>query len=220
MERTNATKQRMRTVILIDGKERAGFSDDEIRSAVESAGDSTLLVDSSAEFKGRPADAIDVVRLSLQSFLTRTLATDAVSAKGPDHGATQAIWVLDTCGLTSRDIEKALGRVRSQVFDLPAAPRALVLEVDGTSKLTALAELGKAFGFSNSRGKLLKRATRRAWWMAMLLRVFGVRSSAVARPIAKVLAWPEGKERRARKARQKMDTKASSIGTDVDYGID
>ena len=185
MEQTNAPKQRMRTVILIDGKERASFSDDEIRSAIESAGDSTLIVDSSAEFTGPPAAATDVVRLSLRSFLTRAPASDNVLAKG---SATQAVWVLDTCGLVPRDIERALGRVRSHVFDLPAAPRALVLEVDSSNKLIALTELGKAFGFSNSRGRILRRATRRAWWMAILLRIFGVRSSAVARPIAKALA--------------------------------
>ena len=178
----------MNTVILIHKAGSAGYSDEAIRSSVEQAGSSTLLVDGEIGIAGLASSSANIIRAGLQSFETRERSAATFAAWDRSYLTADAVWVLDARGMAKGKVARSLRHLRSQIFHLSEPPRALVLESSSETHVDVQRTLRETYGFADRREKFLKRAVMRTWWGAILLRLFGLRSFRKTRPLAKLLA--------------------------------
>ncbi|MGZ5384822.1 MAG: hypothetical protein ACXWH0_12655 [Acidimicrobiia bacterium] len=178
----------MKTVIFILGAAAQGVQDREIRAAVEQAGRATLLIDSANAIRGSGNSITPIVREHLVSFALKKGAPASWVNWDLSWRSGATIWVLDARGLTERDIKTGLTRLRSEIFDLPQPPQAIVFETHSATHVGLLDGLQDICGLNNRQQTLLKRAARQTWRAAMILRVAGVRGLRVTRKLGRLHA--------------------------------
>ncbi len=177
----------MKTAILIYRSDSTDYQDTDILSIVEKAGDTTLLVDGPVAATGSSSSSAEILRLSLRSILRQTTFDEKDKAAERPKGDSQTIWVLDTRDLPWGDVEAAVERLRILIFYLAEPPRALVLETYVDAHVKLADEVRKAFGFTRQRERNLMRSANHGRWLAVALRVFGIRGSQKARRLLEAL---------------------------------